>query len=89
MMMSWFTRNAADHARGTAPTRCFATCTPARGESVMNLSVVPTRFSTRSVNLGFSEDDQGRQLNPLKYRMGRKRVYIPETISAGTSLGFL
>jgi hypothetical protein len=67
MMMSWFTRTAADHARGTAPRRCLV---PAREddarEPVMNLSVVTTRFSMRSINLGFTEDNQGRQSAALK-----------------------
>ncbi len=61
MIMSWFTRNTADHARGTAPTRCFAPCPLDRAEgareSVMNLSVVTIKLSRRSTNLEFSEDD--------------------------------
>ena len=58
---SWFTRNAADHARGTAPARCFAPCLLDRAEGahecVMSLSVVMIKLSRRSTNLEFSEDD--------------------------------
>jgi len=59
MVMSWFTRNAADHARGTGTSRRFARCTLDRvdgvGETVMDLSVVAVRLSMRSMNPGFSE----------------------------------
>jgi len=72
MMMSWFTRNAADHARGTAPNRCFAPCPPDRAEgareSVMNLSVVTVKLSTRSRNLECSEDDRRHHLITLQSR---------------------
>ena len=56
MGMSWFTRTAADHARGIAPTRSF-TPGPPEGvrEFVMKLSVVQIRLSIRSMNLDFSE----------------------------------
>lgn len=68
MVMSWFTRNAADHARGTTPSRCaarFSRCTldrvdrvgESKGESVMKVSVVAIRLSMRSMNLVFSEGD--------------------------------
>lgn len=75
MVMSWFTRNAADHARDTAQTRCAARfsrctldcCVDSVGEFVIKVSVVATRLSMRSMNLGFSGDDQGRQLISLKY----------------------
>ena len=70
MMMSWFTRNAADHPGGTALILCFSLRTLAledgARESVMNPSVVTTRLLTRSMNQGFSEDDQRHQLTPLK-----------------------
>lgn len=69
MVMSWFTRNAADHARGTTPSRCaarFSRCTldsvdsvgESKGESVMKVSVVAIRLSMRSMYFIFSEDDQ-------------------------------
>lgn len=63
MGMSWFTRNAADHARGIAPTRCF-TPGPPEGvrEFVMKLSVVQIRLSIRSMNLDFSERLRDRWL---------------------------
>ena len=70
MMISWFTRNAADHARGTAPTRCFAPRPLDRAEVprefVIKLSVVTTRLSMRSIYLDFSGDDHGGQLVSLK-----------------------
>jgi hypothetical protein len=64
-MISWFTRTAADHERGTAPSRCFPACAPARVDSrerVISLSVVTTRLSMRSLNFPFSVNDQGCQL---------------------------
>src|ERR1700677_1625094 len=73
-MTSWFTRTAADHERGTAPSRCFPACAPARvnpHEPVMSLSVVTTRFSMRSLNLPFSVNDPGCQLTPPKAREGK------------------
>ena len=75
MMTSWFTRNAAAHARGTAPTRCFDA--PDRVEcvrgSTMILSVITIRLSTRSTNLGFSKDD--RDLSRSQYASERKIMY--------------
>jgi hypothetical protein len=73
-MISWFTRTAADHERGTAPSRCFPACAPARvdpREPVMRLSVVMTRFSMRSLNRPFSVDGPGCQLAPPKVREGK------------------
>ena len=60
MMMSWFTRNAADHERGTSPIRRPSPCTRGcvNGAREMNLSVVATKLSTRSMNLGSSEGDR-------------------------------
>ena len=70
MIISQFTRNAADHARGRAPTHCFAPrlLDHAEGarEFVIKLSVVSTRLSMRLMNLDFSEDGHSRQLVSLK-----------------------
>ena len=67
---SQFTRNAADHARGRAPTHCFAPrlLDHAEGarEFVIKLSVVSTRLSMRLMNLDFSEDGHSHQLVSLK-----------------------
>src|ERR1700677_4491292 len=83
-MMSWFTRTAADHERGTAPSRCFPACAPARvdpREPVMSLSVVTTRFSMRSLKLAFSANKQGCQLTPPKAREG-KSIYQKQSQQA-------
>ena len=94
MMMSWFTRNAADHARCTAPSRCFApylTDLTARvdgaREPVMNLSVVATRLSMRSMNRGSSEDDQRRQLPPLEVSEGNS-IYQKRSPQAHPSVPY-
>ena len=91
MEMSRFTLNAADHTRGTGSIRDFVPCTFDRAEwavagraVVMNLSVVTTRLSIRSLNCGFTMQTSSRQRNYLQ-----KREQAPETISAGTSLGSL
>ena len=75
-MTSWFTRTAADHERGTAPSRCFPAWALAHvdpREPVMNLSVIPTRFSTRSPKLGFTVNNWGCRLTPPNVREGKRK----------------
>jgi hypothetical protein len=57
-MMSWLTRNAADQASCTAPSRAISLCLLDLAEGVMRLSVVTIKLSMRSINLAFSGDDQ-------------------------------
>ena len=80
--MSWFTRTAADHPRGTAPSRCGVPDAPAREdnvrEPVINLSVVTTRLS---MDLAFTKDNQGRRLAPLKVR-DRQSIYQKQSLQA-------
>jgi hypothetical protein len=65
--MSRFTLNAADHTRGTGVIRDFAPCALDRAEwvaagreFVMNLSVVTTRLSIRSLNCDFTMHTSNR-----------------------------
>lgn len=67
MEMSRFTLNAADHTRGTGAIRDFVPCALDRAEwaaagrePVMNLSVVTTRLSIRSLNCGFTMHTSSR-----------------------------
>ena len=93
MKMSRCTLNAADHMRGTGVIRGFAACALDRAgaeavrvrEPVMNLSVVTTRLSIRSLNCDFTENMN----QVVRLYFLRKRPKQPETISAGTSLGSL
>ena len=89
--MSCFTLNAADHTRGTGAIRGFDPCALDRPEGpegirepVINRSVVTTRFSMRSLNCDLTASEWSRQRS-----IPRKRQQLPETISAGTSLGSL
>ena len=79
--------------RGTGVIRGFAPCALDRAgaeavrvrEPVMNLSVVTTILSIRSLNGGFTENIN----QVVRFYFLRKRPKQPETISAGTSLGSL
>jgi len=67
MKMSRFTLNAADHTKGMGSIRDFVPCTfdcaewvAAEREPVMNLSVVTTRLSIRSLNYGLTMHTSSR-----------------------------
>lgn len=85
IMVSWLTRNAADHARGTARTRCIASCTPdcatRAGTFVMILSVVSIKLSRRSTKLVSAEDNWWCQLciyqTYVKWRYPKRRLQVP------------
>ena len=79
-----------DHERGTGAIRDFVPCAPDRErvgvvrKLAMSLSEVTTRLSTRSLNCGFTTI-RSRHHGTTPW----EREQVPETISAGTSLGSL
>jgi len=89
MKMSRWTLDAADHKRGTGAIRGFVPCTLNRAEwgeagrePVINMSVVATRLSMRSMNCDSTTNKSSRQRD-----IPQTRQQLPETVSAGTSLG--